>query len=335
MARISSNPALIYSKEAVVPNRKQLQEAPGVAEKNFLNLNNLLHDLKKNQENLFIAFVGPTDFLVSENTIDVLSEPKIIKLLHQFQRISLQTTFLDGKHISKITHVLKEHYQDIEIEINIIFDIKQFKNERYLEQVRSNKEAFIDALNRKDVQHYGVINIYNYSEVNKSYTDYLAIQNKVEGLVQTGLDYVLSLGRLPNLTKEQFTVYANAVKELHNKVNLEDFKPHRAIERQYSYHSGHLYFSPLFYERVALFDSKYRLNLKEFSAHELELYEYKINQEQLQSLDTKAECQSCELQGLCIQRGVLELMNHVNVNECYMPKKNIPFIYYMGTLPID
>ena len=33
MARISSNPALIYSKEAVVPNRKQLQEAPSVAEK--------------------------------------------------------------------------------------------------------------------------------------------------------------------------------------------------------------------------------------------------------------------------------------------------------------
>ncbi len=51
-------------------------------------------------------------------------------------------------------------------------------------------------------------------------------------------------------------------------------------------------------------------------------------------MGNKPECINCELKEICVQRGVLYLMDHVEVTECFMPKKNKPFIYYMGTLPI-
>ncbi len=66
-----------------------------LTKESYENLYHLVSDIKQNQERLHIVFIGPTDFLVSENTIEVLDSNSTYNIIQQFEKLSLQTTFLD------------------------------------------------------------------------------------------------------------------------------------------------------------------------------------------------------------------------------------------------
>ncbi len=200
-----------------------------------------------------------------------------------------------------------------------------------------NKEIFRTLLKRFDIEHFGVMNIYDYSNLGTDIKDiYNSFERKTHGIVETGIDYTLSLGRLPKLSKERFEEYASSIKKMHNIVNINQKNESTSKivnEKQYNYHTGNLFYSPLFYERVNIFSLDYKIPLEKFNYNEILRFESSLRSDQEKVLHKQESCLECQFQSLCISRGVIYMMDQLNCPSCYMPRKNSHFITLMGTYP--
>jgi MoaA/NifB/PqqE/SkfB family radical SAM enzyme len=298
----------------------------------------LMEDLKETNHNLHILFVGPTDFLISQNTLDILREPKFQKLISYFEKVSLQTTFLDFRNAPLIAGDLKEILKDKKIEINIILEPNKLENEQYLKTIYERKMLFNSMLKRTDIESYGIMNIFDYSEINnQQFNSYLKMHEVAEKVIKTGIDFNLSLSRSTDMTKELFQKYAKSIQNLHNsitEITAPSPKRDQKEERQYNFSTGSFYYSPLFYERVGIFSPSFRIEKEYISAKGLTIFEKKMKEKQSTLINKQDNCAACEYSSICTQRGVIYLMDYLNSPACYMPKKNPHFLFQMGTLPI-
>lgn len=297
-------------------------------------LESLVNSADQSMYKPFIAFIAPTDFLVADNTVAVLSDPRFSKILKSFRRISLQTTYLDLRNMSEIIHVLKNFYNDLEIEINIIIDPARITDDTHLALIEKNKKSFLDALGRNDVRTFGIMNVYDYDQtkIPELLKNYDLMHKRVEHLFETTIDYNFSIGRSKQLTSEEFLSSAFRIKELfdHSLVSGEKAQYLRfsfgkltdsLIERQYNYRAGALYYSPLLYERYVSFKDEFKLPLNSFAFNEIEEYEQEVQLEQYAAANDYEECSECPFVASCIDRGILKMMNIYETKKCLVAKK--------------
>lgn len=310
-------------------------------------LSHLLKDLKSSLYLPFIAFIGPTDFLVADNFTLVFTNPKIIQILKNFKRISLQTTFIENKNAKSVAKILNELYADIELEVNIVIDPAKIMDDQYLKLIEKNKIEFLSLLQRDDVKSFGIMNVYNYDETKIAHLlrDYDFMHTKVGHLFETTIDYNFSLGRNKDLTNEEFLSSAHRIKNLFNDSIVSDEKAQylrfsfgkltdSLIERQYNYRNGKLYYSPLLYERFVSFRDEFEVPLCDFTAKELEQFEMTTQLEQYNYAPQNKECYDCPFVASCIDRGILFLMNAFGTKECLVARDALFIVNSMGALPI-
>lgn len=298
----------------------------------------------------FIAFLAPTDFLSASNTASVLSNPKIIKVLNYFKRLSFQTTYLNIITAPQVAKVLKEHYSNMELEINIIIEPDQIVNKKYLSIIERNQDTLHDLLGwPSKVQKFGIMNVYDYNttKISELLKDYDLLYEKVEHLIETGIDFNFSLGRKDELlTHKEFYDSAMQIKKMfddsYDKTAQTEYLKETAgrltdsvVERQYNWKGGEFYYSPLLYERYASFIPELKIPIKNYTAKEFEQYEEKVQLSQYSNVDNKDECGECPLLGSCVSRGILHLMDIHNIKECLVSKKAMNVVNAMGTLPIS
>lgn len=287
----------------------------------------------------FIAFVGPTDFLVAENTLSVLKSPRAKEILREFKRLSFQSTFLNIEKAQSVAQVLKEHYADREIEVNLVVDPSRIMDKRYLQILEKNKNIFLDLLGRDDVRAFGIMNVYDYDQTKLAdmLKDYEFMHNQVEDLFETTIDFNFSIGRKPNLQSEEFLGAVERVKELFNQSVVTDEKAQylrfsfgkltdSLIEKQYNYLNGDLYYSPLLYERYASFDEAFKIPMQGNSAQDVELFENIKISEQYKAASEMDECENCEFLGSCVDRGILFLMKNYGVKKCVVAKEALKVV---------
>jgi len=304
------------------------------SEREFQKLEHLLNDFSQRSYLPFIAFIGPTDFLSSENFTDLFSQKKMIKLMHYFKRISLQTTYLDLKNLSKTVEVLREHYSDLELEINIVVDPAKIMDDRYLEIISTNKEKFLKSIQRNDVRTFGIMNVYDYdkTKIPELLKDYDFMHGRVAHLFETTIDYNFSFGRNAKISNQEFVELCNRVKNLFNDALISAEKnsylrfsfgklTDSLIEKQFNYRNGKIYFSPLLYERFVSFRNEFEVPMTNFTSIEIEEYETKILLEQYSLAEAMEECGSCPFVASCIDRGILKLMDIYQTKKCLVAKK--------------
>jgi hypothetical protein len=308
-----------------------------------LQLINFLNEAKQNLYRPFIAFVGPTDFLVAENTVRDLSAPDVINLLNQFKRLSFQTTYLDIRNSKAVANLLNSHYANCEIEVNMVVDPARIMDDRYLSILEENKKRFVSLLSHKNVRSFGIMNVYDYDQtkIGDLLKDYEFMHKRVQHLFETTIDYNFSLGRKPNLSTAEFVSASERIKKLFNDSVVSDERAQylrfsfgkltdSLIERQYNYLNGKLYYSPLLYERFASFDEEFAIPSKSLSISELEAFENEVISKQYKYASKMDECENCIFLGSCVDRGILFLMNKYNVTSCLVAKDALETINNKG-----
>jgi len=322
-----------------------------MTDETYADLKNVMESFSaKNLYKPFIAFIQPVDFLSAGNTAEVLSDPRVIDILNYFKRISFQTTYLDTSNAQKIADVLKKHYSNMELEINIIIEPDQVQNNKYLKVLEKNQNEVVKIMDwPTGVRKFGIMNVYNYdttkvADLIKNY-DYL--HTRVEHLFETTIDFNFSLGRKDALlSNNDFYEAAVQIKEMFNDslVSAEKGSYLRfsfgklndsLIERQYNWKNGEFYHSPLLYERYVSFVDELKIPLKEFTASEFEEFEEQVQLDQYLNVDDKTECGNCEYLGSCVDRSILHLMDIHNVKDCLVAKNAIRVVNALGPVEYE
>lgn len=310
-------------------------------------LDTLMRSFEGSLYNPFIAFVGPTDFLVAENFAAVFDDPRNIPIFRRFKRLSFQTTYLDIGNASAVADVLNRHYADREIEVNIVLDPARIMDDQLLALVERNKLEFLRVLGRSDVRSFGIMNVYDYdrTRIPELLRNYDFMHQRVQHLFETTIDYNFSAGRSHDLSDEEFIALTDRVKDLFNQSILSDEKAQylrfsfgkltdSLVERQYNYRNGSIYFSPLLYERFVSFRPEFEVPLVRCEASEIEEFEARVQLEQYARASEKEECESCPFLASCIDRGVLFLMDAYRTRRCLVARNALFAVNSMGALPI-
>lgn len=317
----------------------------------FENFDHLMIDLQKSLYKPFIAFVGPTDFLSADNFIETFTDEDFKEIMHNFKRLSLQTTYLESKNMEAAAAVLREHYSDMEIEINLVVDPAKIMDDNYLAMIARNKGNFLSLMRRDDVRSFGIMNVYNYDQtkIPELLRDYDFMHGRVAHLFETTIDYNFSFGRNPEISNEEFIALTNRIKDLFNHSLSSEISDDQTtylrfsfgrltdslIERQYNYRNGKIYYSPLLYERFVSFRTDFEVPLVTFTAAEIEQFEMQVQMQQYSRAAEKDECEQCPFLASCIDRGILMLMDTFGSKSCLVAKKALFSVNSMGALPIQ
>lgn len=283
----------------------------------------------------FIAFIAPTDFLSANNTYAVLTDPRVIDILNKFRRISFQTTYLDMSKASLVADVLRDHYSNMELEINVIIEPDKIENQKYLSVLKKHQDEMIELLKwPTKVRSFGIMNVYDYDSTKLAHIlkDYDYLHQKVKHLFETTIDFNFSLGRKDqSLTKEEFEDATQRIKNMFNSSIVSNEKSgylrfsfgklnDSLVERQYNWKNGEFYYSPLLYERYVSFVDELKMPIKEYTAREFEEYEQDVQLQQYINVSDKTECEDCVMLGTCVDRGILHLMDVHGVKDCLVAK---------------
>lgn len=297
----------------------------------------------------FIAFIAPTDFLTATNTVEVLSDPRVVEILRYFKRLSFQTTYLNLNSAERVAAALREHYGDMELEINILIEPEKIENDKYLQTLQKNQNAVHTIFNwPSPIRRFGIMNVFDYrsTKVADLLSDYDYMHKKVSHLFETTIDFNFSMGRKDeNLTSDEFKFAAEQVKDLFNNSVSETTGEYlrfsfgrlhdSLVEKQYNWKGGDFYYSPLLYERYVSFISALKIPLIRYDAAEFEQFEHQVMISQYANVEDKTECGDCPFLGSCVDRGILHLMDIHNIKDCLVSKNALSVVNSMGTLPYE
>lgn len=284
----------------------------------------------------FIAFIGPTDFLTADNTLDVLTDPDFIDVLSRFKRLSFQTTCLNVKRAEDFARVMHEHYPHHELEINFLVEPEKINNAKYIATLEKNKKYLYEKLNwSTPIRSFAIMNLYSLDlvkkEANKGFmSDYTKMHAMVEDLFETTIDFNFSFARKKDASRLEFLEACERMKQLFNEgVNRYTVEFIRfsfgklkdsLVEYQYNYLNGKLYFSPLLYERFVSFFDDLNLKLVDYDIREIESRERDLQLEQYDYAEQSAECMDCQYLKSCCDRGILKLMKIYQTKDCVVAK---------------
>lgn len=301
---------------------------------NLEGLISTLENFSKGGYQPFLAFLGPTDFLVSSNLQTVFDNLEFINILKKFKRIVFQTTFVDILNSDTAIKIINDHFKDHEIEINTVFEPFLINNKVAVENVLKNQQIFFSKLARSDVKSFTIFNVYNYQDAKQAVIlkDYAKLDGLVKDIFRTTIDYNFSSGRNKDLTSSEFSQLTDTAKKLFDESIVDSAsaenlrfsfgKIHDSLlEVQLNYRGGSYYYSPLLYERFVSFSDELKVGDSSLTTSAYEKYQRDLVLEQYKYSQAADSCESCGFLGICVDRGILKLMKMYDVKKCIVAKK--------------
>jgi len=284
-----------------------------------------------------VVFVGPTDFLVADNTIEVLTQPRMIAFLNRFKRLSLQSTLIDLKGFEDIADVLKKNYQQMELEVNILMEPEHVETEKYLQTIHKHRDQLYTYLDwPKLIKSFCIMNVYDYENVKKEniaelLVNYREMHKRVSDLFDTTIDFNFSLSRKhdklkPGEAQEAIIrvtkMFDTSVDRTNNQFIRFSFGKLTdcLIEKHYNFLNGQWFVSPLLYDRYAAFVKPLRIPMVNYTYQETERFEEALQFNQYENAGNKTECASCRYLGSCIDRNILKVMDIYDIKDCIIAR---------------
>lgn len=284
-----------------------------------------------------VIFIGPTDFLSSGNTIDVLRDPRIQQVVRRFKRLSLQTTCLDISTAPEIAKVLREHYSHMELEVNFLMEPEHVLTEKYLRTVKENRDSLYEIIDwHIPVKSFCIMNVYEYEnakkdDVIKLLNDYKEMHLRIKDMFDTTIDFNFSMSRKHNQNKSSEVKEAiiRVTKMFDKSVNHDTSQFIRfsfgkltdsLIEKHFNFLNGKFYVSPLLYDRYVAFVPELQIPFVNFTVAESEAFEEQLQLEQYQNAGQKDECGSCRYLGSCTDRNILKVMDIYSIKHCIIAR---------------
>lgn len=290
-----------------------------------------------------VIFVAPTDFLVAENTIEVLTNPRIVKLLNRFKRLSLQSTLLDIKRHREIGDIIKANFSNMELEVNIVMEPEHVETEKYLETIRKNRDEVYGYLNwPKLIKSFCIMNVYDYENVKKEniaklLVNYREMHERVKQFFDTTIDFNFSMSRKHNSLKpgeikeaiiRVTKMFDTSVDRMNNQFIRFSFGKLTdcLIEKHYNFLNGVWYVSPLLYDRYAAFVDQLKIPMENYTYQETERFEEALQLDQYTNSVNKTECSNCRYLGSCADRNILKVMDIYDIKDCIIARDALDVI---------
>jgi hypothetical protein len=283
-----------------------------------------------------LVFIGPTDFLSSPNTAQVLNDPNAVAVISRFKRLSLQTTYLDLSKMDEIAQVLHRHYSHMELEINFILEPEHLLNKKYIAKIKAQREQACALLDWKQpLLSFCLINVYEYDRIRKKdiqglLNDYKQLHDLVHTTFGTTIDFNFSLSRNNWMSSKDIEEAIVRVSSIFDQgINHEFNQTIRfsfgkltdsLVEKHYNWRGGQWYLSPLLYERIASFVPELKIPFVHYTVAETEAFEESLLVEQYQNSHTKTQCASCRYLGSCIDRNILKVMDIYDIKDCIIAR---------------
>lgn len=297
----------------------------------------LLNDMKKESYEPFIAFIGPTDFLIAENTLDFLRDKEVMRMLKKYRRLSFITTYLQEGNIDEVAEVLNEHYSDMELEINTVIQPEKIYSNGYLSVLKRNMASVKAKLNKFDrIRNFALFNVFE--DGASRFEDALKDYNKMDGVIgahfDTTIDFIFSFGRRNELDPSYFKERCYQVADLFDEAVLKDNQVRFSfgkltdslVERQYNYRNGKFYYSPMLYERYVGFEPELEIPVSKWVSEEFEQYEDSVLDEAFDTVNDKEECSECQYMSMCMERGIHKLMDIYEGRQCLVARKALDVV---------
>ncbi|MEO2086477.1 MAG: hypothetical protein ABGY22_05160 [Acidimicrobiales bacterium] len=260
--------------------------------------------------------IGPTDFLSSSNTFEVLSNPNILELINSNSPILafISTLQHKGEPISKFSEFLINNINlDTEIEIGIATTPKWLYDPIYISEIKS-KLSEIDKLIPHDVTYTFILNIHEYN------IDYEDLHTHIVDTFDTTMDLIPSIAR--SKIKSKMLEKLSYLNEVYN--NLEDYSKINNIMVDHShsginfkvinFRKGEWFISPFLYENMTIYDDMFKVTgIEDIHNKMTEQYEYASG----------TDCESCQFITSCASRSILMLMKFLDTDKCVCPKENM------------
>lgn len=290
-----------------------------------------------------IAFVGPTDFLTADNTVEVLTSPMTKGILKEFKRISLQTTFLNLANADAIIAALKTNYPDKELEINFIVEPEKIGNEKYMTTLKSARASFMEKLDwQKYVASFAILNVYEYDRIKKNNSrqllaDYKQLNDRIRDEFGTTIDFNFSMLRTSWWSNKDVQEAIQSVSRIFDEGVTHEFSQSvrfsfgklsdSKIEKHYNWSNGNYYISPMLYERIVSFHESLRIPLEYYTVEETEKFEAETLVKQYDSVQVnKPTCANCIYQPSCIERNIVSFMDMHDITDCIIARKALDVI---------
>ena len=284
-----------------------------------------------------VIFISPTDFLSATNTVEVLTDPRVISVVTKFKRLSLQTTCLDLTTAPAIAEVIRKYYGAMELEINFLMEPEHVETEKYLQTIASNRDELYRIIDwHIPIKSFCIMNVYEYNRVKKAnianlLQDYKALHLRIKELFDTTIDFNFSMSRQhDNLKPGEIKEAVIRVTKMFDKsVNYDTSQFIRfsfgrltdcLIEKHYNFLNGKYYVSPLLYDRYAAFVPELQIPFVNYTVQESEAFEEQLQLDQYQNASSKDECGDCRYLGSCTDRNILKIMDIYNINKCIIAR---------------
>lgn len=284
-----------------------------------------------------VVFIGPTDFLSADNTLEVLQDPRVIQIVSRFKRLSLQTTCLDVSTAQEISRVLRQYYFHMELEVNILMEPEHVLTEKYLRTIKENRSKLYEIIDwHIPIKSFCIMNVYEYKnakkdDIAKLLNDYKEMHLRIKELFDTTIDFNFSMSRKTehDNSAEVKQAIITVTRMFDKSVNHDTSQFIRfsfgkltdsLIEKHFNFLNGKMYVSPLLYDRYAAFVPELQIPFVDFTVAESEAFEEKLQLEQYQNAHLKDECGSCRYLGSCTDRNILKIMDIYNIKNCIIAR---------------
>lgn len=278
-----------------------------------------------------ILIIGPTDIFTANNSHKLFDDKEFVSLCLMYERLTFNSTFeyLDLELIEKINTL----FPTLEIEFKIVIDIPKFDDDEHLGLVRDNYLKCRKLLTKvKRVVIHPQLNLFNapLSSLEKKLTDYVHINKRSYKYFDQGVDYGVSFGRRDevsfkyqrnafNLLKKTFNeVFANDV-DLKN-IHFDASRSQDINENVFSFKHGRIYFAPKIYDEYVNFYDRYHIDMPSWTFSDLKDYQDNLLITQYES-SKKLICSDCDNLPNCVNKGILDFMNHLDYDGCIFASK--------------
>ncbi len=283
------------------------------------------------------VILGPTDFFVANNTIDIISNPKFVNLFVSPRIfLTIVSTLQTNDHeILKRIDIINENFDSKTcIELLIIFD---------LEKALSNDQEYIEFMKHKlnllqningPVEYAFQINIQDTSGMDNFKLSYLTkfVREEFGTIFEFNPSFMRSknpevLAETLKRWNEMLRSNSKAVKENNEEEYLFTMRNrnHGSFsEITYNFKNGFFYTCPFIYENVFDKSDSFKINpTRQDGFYELNdflVHRHKTDRDQFTYSNKTEECSNCVNLTSCVGKQILHYMENNNIKSCLLPK---------------
>lgn len=292
-----------------------------ITDNDYLVLLDLVTKLRTTDIHIDEIILGPTDFFVADNTIDVLINPHFRKLFKSKTVLTLLSTLqsTDDSMLAKIS-ILNKYYDDIEVELLIPIDPLKIFDKDYTENLK-HKISLLNYI-KFDVDYAFQINISKLEDI-----DLVKLTNYIQEEFNTILEFNPSIMRIKNIDKvvsfldEWNNMLSSNIDKINkNSILLSSANKYHAgyNERTYTYKNGFLYACPFIYENVVSLSNSFKIEKSNelYNVNEILEFDTNLTTQQFKYASKTDICENCTHLSSCISKEVLFYMKNNNIKKC-------------------